>query len=167
MRCPAGTGKELGRKHDNSCTHPLRMRGADSLIATFIPFASTSATAQAPNVEEPTREPPPSDAARNPICPIIHSLNHQAGRGKRHGLRTHGRRRLRVALWIPICMATYPLKQAGGANKGILEGPKRAADAKTATTPSAQPSLTTSAPTAPKSSIDKTPRAGYDTDYRR
>ena len=38
-------------------------------------------------------------------------------------------------------MATYPVKQARR-RKPNIEGPKRAADAKTATTPSAQPSLT-------------------------
>ena len=85
------------------------------LLKTSEVARPSPATAQAPNVEEPTREPPQA-TQRNPICPIIHPLN-QPGRGKRHGLRTHGRRRLRVALWIPICMATYPLKQARRRNR--------------------------------------------------
>jgi hypothetical protein len=44
--------------------------------------------------------------------------------------------------------------QTSPAAQPNIEGPKRAADAKMATTP-AQPSLTTSAPTARKSFIDK------------
>ena len=110
------------------------------------------ATAQAPNVEEPTRDPPPSDAAEPNL-----SNNSSAQPA-----------RTRQTPWIEDPWPKTPPSgtmdpnlhgnlsaQTSPAAQPNIEGPKRAADAKTATTPSAQPSLTTSAPTAPKSLIDK------------
>ena len=122
------------------------------LLKTSEVAQPSPATAQAPNVEEPTRDPPPSDAAEPNL-----SNNSSA-----HPART------RQTPWIEDPWPKTPPSgtmdpnlhgnlsaQTSPAAQPNIEGPKRAADAKTATTPSAQPSLTTSAPTAPKSFIDK------------
>ena len=105
------------------------------LLKTSEVAQPSPATAQAPNVEEPTRDPPPSDAAEPNL-----SNNSSAQPA-----------RTRQTPWIEDPWPKTPPSgtmdpnlhgnlsaQTSPAAQPNIEGPKRAADAKTATTPSAR-----------------------------
>jgi hypothetical protein len=121
------------------------------LLRTSEAAQPSPATTQAPNVEEPTREPPPSNAAepklfddsaqpaRTRQTPWIADPWPKAPPSGTMDPNLHG------SLSAETTPTTHP----------SLEGPKRAADTKTATTPSAQPSLPTLGPRAPQSFIDQ------------
>jgi hypothetical protein len=122
------------------------------LLKTSEVAQPSPAAAQTPNAEEPTREPPPGDAAERQLSndPSAQSA------------------RTRQTPWIED---PWPKARASGVVDPNLHGnlsaektpiaqpsiggPNRAAETKTATTPSAHPSLTTLAPTAPLSFMDK------------
>jgi hypothetical protein len=122
------------------------------LLKTSEVAQPSPATAQTPNLEEPTREPLPSGAperqlsnnpsaqpARTRQTPWIEDPWPKAPPSGAVDPNLHGN----------LSTETAPTTQPS------IDGPKRPADTKTATTPSAQPSLTTSAPTAPQSFMDK------------
>jgi hypothetical protein len=103
------------------------------------------ATAQTPKVEEPNPEPPPGDAAE-PKLPNDPSAQTP---------------RTRQTPWIEdpwpksppsgVMESNLHGKQSAErtATAPPIEGPKRAADTKTATAPSAEPSMTTAGPSPP------------------
>ncbi len=122
------------------------------LLKTSEVAQPSAAAAQTPNVEESTPEPLPSGApehqlsnnpsaqpARTRQTPWIEDPWPKAPRSGVVDPNLHGNSSAEIA----------PTAQPS------IDGPKRPADTKTATTPSAQPSLPTLAPTAPQSFIDR------------
>ena len=110
------------------------------------------ATAQTPNVEEPTREPLPSGA---PERQLSNNPSAQPTRTRQTPWTEDPWPKAPPSgIMDPNLHGNLSAEIAPTAQPSIV-GPKRPADTKTATTPSAQPSLPALAPTAPQSFIDK------------
>jgi hypothetical protein len=121
------------------------------LLKTSEAAQPSPATAQTPNIEEATREPPPSNA----VEPKLSNDSYAQPARTRQTPWIEDRPKAPPSGIVDPNLHGNLSAETTPTTHPSLEGPKRAAETKTAATPSAQPSLPTLAPTAPQSFIDQ------------